>query len=444
LTSDTIEAGMEYNTQVYSNAVRPIQALKSANVLKEAEQAKRNLNVTRTAIKFRQISYLGSRSNIEEQQLQRARDKSILSTSGPGGLEEVHAQQVVEAEIAIGKVAARNAINALRAGLWHRHPVAEVAEAASHLEATRIHLLELAEHRAELETEDLDLQFLHTEIANISAEALAYIKENTPVPMTTRPLAQATTSAASQPPPRVPVASRPPVGTQPPAIARVTVQPPSHFQLPVMNAPPPNNAAYMTPQPGSSGTQPQRPVSTHNLTMHQAFNVGEVVDDVGNRSLNDTPQETNYGQENHDPNATFRPDHSASLVPGLNETVRPDPNATFRPEDHQTETLDTMVANHDLTIRQLIPNPELARGTMETVISAPNNMARGACVSSIYTPYRDSGAVRPPLPGIPAGSFATPTGIPMHAPNITMTPMLRGAAPTGLASWAPSQATVSH
>jgi hypothetical protein len=270
-------------------------------------------------------------------------------------------------------------------------------------------------------------------------------------PVGTQP--PAVTQAASQPPvgiirppSGVPVANRPPVGTQPPATAQVTVQPSLHFQLPVMSVPPPNNAAYMTPQPGSSGTQAQRPVSTHNLTMYQAFNVGEVAGDVSGRSLNDTTYipETSYDRENHDPNATFRPDPNASFTPNLNETVRPDPNATFRPEDHQTETLDTMVANNDLTIRQLIPNPELARGTIETVISAPENMARGACVSSIYTPYRDSGAVRPPLPGIPAGSFATPTGPPMHAPNITMTPMLCGAATTGLASWAPSQATVSN
>jgi hypothetical protein len=53
--------------------------------------------------------------------------------------------------------------------------VSPAAEGAD-LEAIRIHLMELAEHRAELEQEDLDLQFLQTEIANISAEALAYIK----------------------------------------------------------------------------------------------------------------------------------------------------------------------------------------------------------------------------------------------------------------------------
>jgi hypothetical protein len=71
-------------------------------------------------------------------------------------------------------------------------------------------------------------------------------------------------------------------------------------------------------------------------------------------------------------------------------------------------------------------------------------MARGACVSSIYTPYRSSGAVRPPLPGIPAGSFATPTGLPPHAPNVTLTPMLRPVINTrGPISWAPTQAAVS-
>jgi hypothetical protein len=105
VASAGIEAGMEYNTQVYANAVRPIQASRLVDALKEADQAKRNLTVTHTAIKFRQISYLGSRGNLEEQELQCARDRSILSTSGPGSLEEVHAQQVVEAEIVIEALA---------------------------------------------------------------------------------------------------------------------------------------------------------------------------------------------------------------------------------------------------------------------------------------------------------------------------------------------------
>jgi hypothetical protein len=311
------------------------------NVLKEADQARRNLNVTRTAIKFRQISFLGSRSNIEDQQLQRARDNSILSTSGPGGLEEIHAQQVIEAEIVIGKVEARNAIDALRAGLWHRRPATEVAEAASHLEATRIHLLELVEHRADLETEDIDLQFLQTEIANISAEALAYIKENTPAPTAARPPMQSTTPATStiRPPSTTSVAAQFPINTVGPASGvsaairpPVGTQPPTTFHLPGMNVPPPNHLAqppmHLSPHSGPPGSQAQRPVATHNLTMYQAFNVGEAEDDVGGRSLNDTTYapETSNNNENHDP------------------------NATFRPEDHQTETLDTLVSQNDLTI----------------------------------------------------------------------------------------------
>jgi hypothetical protein len=103
VTSAGIEAGIEYNMQVYANAVRHIQASKSVNALKEADQAKRNLNVTRTAMKFWQISYLGSKGNLEEQQLQPVAEPSFRATQDGAPLyseRQRQERQFLQADIA--------------------------------------------------------------------------------------------------------------------------------------------------------------------------------------------------------------------------------------------------------------------------------------------------------------------------------------------------------
>jgi hypothetical protein len=85
----------------------------------------------------------------------------------------------------MAKASSSNAMNSLRTNLWHKRPATEVAEATSHLEATRVHHMELEATRTYLEDEDLDLTYLQAEIADILAEALEYIKVNTNVPAPT-------------------------------------------------------------------------------------------------------------------------------------------------------------------------------------------------------------------------------------------------------------------
>jgi hypothetical protein len=58
-------------------------------------------------------------------------------------------------------------------------------------------------------------------------------------------------------------------------------------------------------------------------------------------------------------------------------------------------------------------------------------------MSSVYTPHRDSGTRYATLPGMPA----TPTGPPMHAPKVGMTPATTVRGP---ASWAPTRAAMSN
>jgi hypothetical protein len=238
--------------------------VRAVEVLKESEQAKRNINVTTTAIKFRQISYLHSRQQAEEQEVQRSRERNNASTNV---VAEENNRQEIEGEVVMAKATASNAMNSLRTNLWHKRPAAEVAEATSHLEATRVHLMELEANRTYLENEDLDLTYLQAEIADILSEALEYIKVNTPSPIpTTLDYVQA---AANQTRPgssgiQQPVVPQP--GSQqqmiPPRAADLTMH--QAFDL--------NTTSLDLNQTDTSSPGPQAPViSDHDLTIRQCM-----------------------------------------------------------------------------------------------------------------------------------------------------------------------------
>jgi hypothetical protein len=71
LASTAIEIGMNKQVKAYANVVRPFIVTYAVQVLREAEHATKNLNITRNAIKVRQISYQHSLN----QTLQRARER---------------------------------------------------------------------------------------------------------------------------------------------------------------------------------------------------------------------------------------------------------------------------------------------------------------------------------------------------------------------------------
>jgi hypothetical protein len=89
--------------------------------------------------------------------LQRARERATVSTEN---LEDSRQQHAVENDITMAKTCSRNAINNLKTAMWHRRTQAEVGEACSHLEATRLHLLQLVEGRPE-QTQPQQLRYIY-------------------------------------------------------------------------------------------------------------------------------------------------------------------------------------------------------------------------------------------------------------------------------------------
>jgi hypothetical protein len=169
--ANDIEIKMANHTRAYADAVRPFVVTRAVEALQEADVAKRKLETTRTNLKFCQISYQHSQDTRGDMALQRARERATVSTDN---LEDSRNQQRIENDITMAKTCSRNAVNQVRTAMWHRRSQQEVGEACSHLEASRLHLLELVEMRGEQEVEDTDLQMLLTDIANILSEGLTY------------------------------------------------------------------------------------------------------------------------------------------------------------------------------------------------------------------------------------------------------------------------------
>jgi hypothetical protein len=166
-----VETGLAFTTNAYMDAVRPFQVSRAVEVQREVKQVLATLEVSRNAMKIRLINYDHTFDTDGDASILRARERTLVSTSN---LEDVRVRSSVENEIAIGKTGSLAAVHATRNGIWYQRTYAEVKEAMSHLEATRLHLLELIEHRIET-VEDHDLAALLIAIAAATAEAAEYI-----------------------------------------------------------------------------------------------------------------------------------------------------------------------------------------------------------------------------------------------------------------------------
>jgi hypothetical protein len=172
LMSMDVEKGMNTQTKAYADSVRPVSVSRAVQAIKEADHARKNLEDTRTVIKVKQMTYLHSKDTVGETALLRSKERSDQSTLEA---REVARLASLENDIAVAKAGSRDALNTLHTALWYKRAVTEVMEAASHMEATRLHLLEQTGRRQDPEAVDEDLQYLLADMANSAAEALAYI-----------------------------------------------------------------------------------------------------------------------------------------------------------------------------------------------------------------------------------------------------------------------------
>jgi hypothetical protein len=136
MTTD-VEKGMDAQTKAYADAVRKVSVSRAVQATKEADHARKNLEDTRTVIKVKQMGYLHSKDTQGDADLMRSKERSYQST-----LEAREAGASMENDIAVAKHGSREALNALHTALWYKRPVKDVMEAASHMEAMRLHLLE--------------------------------------------------------------------------------------------------------------------------------------------------------------------------------------------------------------------------------------------------------------------------------------------------------------